>query len=320
MTPYRFFVQFRQDDKVEKIYVIAGPTASGKTGVAISLAKQIGGEVVSADSMQVYKGMDIGTAKTTISEREGIPHHMIDIVTPDVAFSAALYQQQARKVIADIKARGRVPILCGGTGFYINAVLRDINFLNDTSPYDNYFDKLAITHGFDYLHNLLAQADPAAAESIHPNNVKRVIRALNYNRETGQLFSSYNNAQKKQPDLFQAAFFVLNVERSILYDRINKRVGEMMDAGLVDEVSQLLSQGYHDNLVSMQGIGYKELIKYLNGNYSYENAIDFIQQNTRHYAKRQMTWFKNQNNNTIKINVDGKSVHDIAWEMMQHEL
>jgi len=301
---------------MQKIFVIAGATASGKTAVAIALAKKIDGEIISADSMQVYKHMNIGTAKPTISERKNIPHHMLDVVSPDVAYSAALYQQHARMAITDVHARGKIPILCGGTGFYINAVLRDISFTQDVAPVSGYFTKISASHGVAYLYDLLQETDPVSAEAIHPNNVKRVIRALSYNRETGKLFSKYNEIQKKQPDVYSAVFCVLSMDRSKLYDRINKRVGEMFAAGLVEEVAGLLESGYHPSLVSMQGIGYKETIEYIQGKHSRNQVIDKIKQNTRHYAKRQMTWFKNQNPDAIQISADGKSSYDIAREII----
>jgi len=303
---------------MQKIYVVAGATASGKTSVAIALAKEIGGEVISADSMQVYTGMDIGTAKPSMDERENIPHHMIDVVTPDMTYSAALYQQQARAAITDVQARGHIPILCGGTGFYINAVLRDIDFAKDANPHSEYYVQMAVSNGTGFLHDLLKKIDPASAEAIHPNNTKRVIRALSYNHETGQLFSQYNETQKKQPDVYSAVFCVLNMERSQLYERINRRVGEMFENGLENEVARLMAKGYHSGLVSMQGIGYKETIEYLQGNITRAQAIETIQQNTRHYAKRQMTWFKNQNPDAVVINIDGKSPVDIAREIMRH--
>jgi len=282
---------------MSSIYVIAGPTASGKTAVAVALAKLIGGEVVSADSMQIYRGMDIGTAKPTTKEKDGIPHHMIDIANPDELYSAARYQQEARAVIADIEARGGVPILCGGTGFYINAVLRDIHFADDCQddPLRDYYTQMAAELGAEYMHGLLEAADPAAAVAIHANNVKRVVRALSYCRATGQLFSQHNQVQKKQPSLYEAVFCCLDMDRALLYERINMRVHSMVEAGLVDEVAGLLAKGYIPDLVSMQGIGYKETVPYLRGECTLDDAISTIQQNSRHYAKRQMTWFRNQN-------------------------
>jgi len=304
---------------MEKIYVIAGPTASGKTAVAIALAKQINGEIISADSMQIYKGMDIGTAKPSKAEQDGIFHHMIDIVTPDTPYSAALYQQQARAIIKDVKAHGHAPVLCGGTGFYINAVLRDINFAQDgyADSFGEHFASIAEKEGPAHLHTLLQEADPAAADAIHPNNTKRIIRALSYNRETGKLFSGYNAAQKNQPEIYDTVFYCVNMDRPLLYQRINERVLAMFEAGLEDEVSGLLAQGCHPDLTSMQGIGYKETIQYCLGNCTRDEAISAIQQNSRHYAKRQMTWFRNQNPYATKIDVDGKIPDEIAREIIR---
>ena len=300
---------------MDKIYVIAGPTASGKTAAAISLAKLIGGEIISADSMQIYVGMDIGTAKPSETERDNIPHHMIDIVKPDIPYSAALYQQQARAVIKDVQTRGRVPILCGGTGFYINAVLRDVNFAQGNYESLGESDLLE-KEGPAYLYKMLQEVDPVAAEAIHPNNIKRITRALSYNQETGKLFSQHNAAQKKQPNLYDAVFCCLNIERPLLYQRINDRVLTMFEAGLEEEVSRLLAEGYHPSLVSMQGIGYKEMIQYFLGNCSRNEVISVIQQNSRHYAKRQGTWFRHQNPHAINIHADGKKPEEIAWEIV----
>ncbi|MCL2527551.1 MAG: tRNA (adenosine(37)-N6)-dimethylallyltransferase MiaA [Defluviitaleaceae bacterium] len=300
-----------------KICVVAGPTASGKTAVAVELAKLIGGEVISADSMQIYKGMDIGTAKPTAGERDNIPHHMIDIVNPDELYSAALYQKQTRDVINDVLARNRVPILCGGTGFYINAVLRDIDFAQDgdADPLRGYFSEIAAQKGLEYMHNLLQEIDPVAAEAIHPNNVKRVVRALSYCKETGQLFSQYNQTQKKQPDVYEAAFCCLKMDRELLYQRINQRVINMFAAGLEEEVAGLLAQGYGPSLVSMQGIGYKETVHFLQGGCTREEMVNIIQQNSRHYAKRQETWFRNQTPHAIYLQTSGGDAKEIAQEM-----
>ena len=296
---------------MERIFVVAGPTASGKTAVSIELAKFLGGEVISADSMQVYRGMDIGTAKPTMEERADIPHHMIDIVDPDVAYSVALFQRQAREVIAEVISRGKVPIVCGGTGFYINALLRDVRFgaaEMDLPPGDYYEE--------------LKAADPAAAEAIHPNNIKRVTRALSYIRATGQLFSEYNAAQKEQPWLYDAVFCYLDISRPVLYERINRRVLDMFNAGLLEEVAGLLAKGYHSGLVSMQGIGYKETIRYLQNELSLEDTVALIQQNSRKYAKRQVTWFKHQVPGAIQIPAENcpttKIASTIALKPIRH--
>jgi len=302
---------------MKEIYVIAGPTASGKSAVAVELAKLVNGEVVSADSMQIYKGMNIGTAKPSEEEKEGVPHHMIDIVNPDEPYSAALYQQQARTVIADIHSRNRTPILCGGTGFYINAVIYDIQFAQneDADPHVLYFTNMAATKGPDHIHKLLHAADPKAACAIHPNNIKRVIRALSYNQATGKLFSDYNSLQKKQPKVYKSVFVCLNMERQQLYKLIDQRAINMFKAGLENEVEGLMSQGYHKDLVSMQGIGYKEIIEYLLGNCTREDAISSIQQNSRHYAKRQITWFKHQNPYAVSMQAGVKMPMIIAQEI-----
>ncbi|MCL2571476.1 MAG: tRNA (adenosine(37)-N6)-dimethylallyltransferase MiaA [Defluviitaleaceae bacterium] len=300
---------------MKDIYVIAGPTASGKTAVAVELAKLVNGEIVSADSMQIYKGMDIGTAKPAEEEKDSIPHHMIDIVKPDEPYSAALYQQQARSIINDIHSRNQTPILCGGTGFYINAVIYDVQFAQDEDPHALYFADMAAKKGSNHIHSLLQATDPKAACAIHPNNIKRVIRALSYNRATGKLFSEYNALQKKQPEIYNSVFICLNMERQQLYDRINQRVLNMINAGLENEVERLISQGYHKDLVSMQGIGYKEIIKYFLGNCTREDAISNIQQNSRHYAKRQITWFKHQNPYAINMPAGVKIPEIIAQEI-----
>ena len=302
---------------MKKIYVIAGPTASGKTAVGVQLAHIIGGEVISADSMQIYKGMDIGTAKPTVAECEGIFHHMIDIVKPDVPYSAALYQQHARAAIDDVLARGKVPILCGGTGFYINAVLYDVQFAKEeeNDPFREHFMDMAANHGAAYLHAQLQAADPSAAMAIHAHNIKRVARALSYISTTGLLFSEYNEAQKIRPPVYEAAFCCLNINRQALYERINERVITMFDAGLATEVAGLLEQGYHPGLVSMQGIGYKETARYILGECTDDETIATVQQNSRHYAKRQMTWFRHQIPQAHVISAEGRTCVDIAREI-----
>ena len=291
-----------------KIIVIAGPTASGKTATAIALAHIIGGEIISADSMQIYQYMDIGTAKPTLNERENIPHHMIDIVKPDKPYSAALYQAQARIAIEGIHSHGKMPILCGGTGFYINAVLRDVDFtsVNDDQSREHFWN-IAENKGHEHLHTMLQKSDPAAALNIHPNNVKRVVRALSYYHTTGMLFSKYCLDQKKRQPMYETLFCSLSTDRESLYKRIDKRVLLMFDSGLVDEVAGLLESGYHPNLVSMQGIGYKETVKYITGHTSKPDTIATIQQNSRNYAKRQETWFRNQNTEAFQISTKDKS-------------
>ena len=283
------------------LHIIAGATASGKTAAAISLAKQLDGEVISADSMQIYKHMNIGTAKPTAEEMDGIPHHLLDVADPAGYFSVADYTKLATEAIRDIFSRGKTPILAGGTGFYINAVLYGTQFAeteNGQHEKDNQlreeYTKLAAQKGAEYLHKKLQAVDPAYALAVHPNNVKKVARALSFCETTGKLFSAHNASQKLAAPQYEFDFRLISMPREILYDRINKRVVTMWDAGLPDEVRGLLSRGYSPTLTSMQGIGYKETIPYVNGIQSKEETIAQIQQATRNYAKRQETWFRHQ--------------------------
>ena len=286
------------------LHIIAGPTAGGKTAAAIKLAKQINGEVVSADSMQIYKYMNIGTAKPTIEEMDGIPHHMLDVADPADYFSVANYTMLATKAINDIISRGKTPILAGGTGFYINAVIHGTSFTELTEQEEKLhetdnilreqYTKLAAEKGAAFLYSKLQAADPEYAKIVHPNNIKKVARALSFCKTTGKLFSAYNAQQKKSEAKYDINFTLLTLLRDELYDRINRRVIKMWAAGLPDEVSHLLSKGYHPQLTSMQGIGYKETIPYVNGEITKDEAIAQIQQNTRNYAKRQETWFRHQ--------------------------
>jgi len=302
------------------MYIIAGATATGKTAVALELAKKIGGEIISADSMQVYRGMNIGTAKPTIEEMAGIPHHLIDVVNPDEAFSVAQFQKMAQCAIEEIYRRGNVPILAGGTGFYINAVLYGANFPENNEHEEELrvqFTALAQEKGADFLHKKLTELDSAYAQTVHANNVKRVARALAYCEASGKLFSEYNRIQKEKKPLFNAEFYVLSTEREILYERINARTNTMFKAGLIDEVQNLLEKGYHKGLAAMQGIGYKETVQIICGEVSRKDAIDAIQQATRNYAKRQETWFKNQTSNASIINTEENSTKEIAEKIMK---
>lgn len=293
-----------------KLHVVAGPTASGKTSFAIELAKKIDGEVISADSMQVYKYMDIGTAKPTIEEMDGVAHHLIDIVPPNVSFSVAEYVGLANEAIDTIVSRGKTPILVGGTGFYINAVVKMTEFVNledghhekDSKLREEYIN-LAAEKGNIYLHEKLQNIDAAYAKIVHPNNVKKVVRALSFYETTGNLLSAHNASQKKGEVKYDLDFCILQLPREILYNRINDRVVSMWDKGLPQEVEELLNRGYHANLQAMQGIGYKETILYLAGRVSKEDTIAVIQQNTRNYAKRQETWFRNQVKDAYIVNV-----------------
>ncbi len=278
------------------LIILTGPTAVGKTELSIKLAKAVEGEIISADSMQVYKHMDIGTAKIKPSDMQGVTHYLIDELEPEEDFNVVRFQEYALKYMEDIYKRGKLPILVGGTGFYIQAVLNGIDF-KEAKEDNAYRDSLLIQaaeKGADYLHDQLKKVDPEAAKAIHPNNVKRVIRALEYHNQTGDLISAHNEEQKLKDSPYNFCYFVLNRDRKVLYDGINKRVDLMVEEGLVDEVKSLLEKGCTGNMVSMQGLGYKEIISYINGSCSLSEAINSIKQETRHFAKRQITWFKRE--------------------------
>lgn len=280
----------------EPLIILAGPTAVGKTGLSVKLAKAAGCEIISADSMQVYRHMDIGSAKIRREEMEGIPHHLIDCLNVDEEFHVVRFQQMARAAIQDIRRRGNIPLLVGGTGFYIQAVAWDIDFeenSQDTSIRQR-LEELAKTQGAEALHQMLAKRDPASAAIIHPNNVKRVIRALEYYEQTGSPISAHNEEQKERPSPYNLAYFVLNDNRSRLYQRIDARVDKMLADGLIEEVTRLKNMGCHRGMVSMQGLGYKEILDYLEGRMTLEEAVYILKRDTRHFAKRQLTWFKRE--------------------------
>ena len=278
------------------LIVLTGPTAVGKTALSIQLARRIGGEIISADSMQVYRHMDIGTAKIRLEEMDGVPHHLIDILEPTEDFNVVRFQALARAAAEDIYSRGKIPIVAGGTGFYIQAVTRDIDFTEaqQENTYRAELEKLAEEKGAEYLHERLREVDPASAESIHANNVKRVIRALEFYHQNGTPISEHNEEQKKQVSPYNLAYFVLNAPREILYERIDRRVDQMLEEGLVKEVEELKREGCHRGMVSMQGLGYKEILAYLEGEYPLEEAVRILKRDTRHFAKRQLTWFRRE--------------------------
>ena len=278
------------------LVILTGPTAVGKTHLSVELARRIGGEIISADSMQVYRGMDIGSAKVTAEEMQGVPHHLIDEFDPEDAFHVVLFQEYAKKYIREICARGRIPILVGGTGFYIQAVLYDIDFTENGSDtaYRDSLGRLAQEEGAQALHRLLQEVDPASAQAIHANNVKRVIRALEFYHETGQRISEHNEAERQKESPYRFAYFVLNDDRSELYRRIDLRVDAMMEQGLLDEVRTLRARGCTRDMVSMQGLGYKEMLDCLDGVYPLEEAVRILKRDTRHFAKRQLTWFRRE--------------------------
>ncbi len=288
----------------KRLIVISGPTAVGKSSIAVKLASEINGEIISADSMQVYKNMDIGTAKIKKEEMMGIPHHLIDIIEPEEDYNVTLFKNMAYKAIEDIRKRGRYPIIAGGTGFYIQSLLYDVDF-SDTSgtKYRESLFETAKEKGNGYLYEELIKCDPEAASYIHANDLKRVTRALEYYHETGKRISDHNNAEKNKEPVFDFCYFVLNIPRDELYERIDARVDAMIKAGLVGEVERLLDGGCKKGMVSMQGLGYKEIIEYLEGNISLDEAVRIIKRDTRHFAKRQLTWFKRERN-VIWINKD----------------
>lgn len=283
-------------EKKLPLVILTGPTAVGKTKLSVELAGRIGGEIISADSMQVYRGMDIGSAKVTKEEMQGIPHYLIDEFDPDEEFHVVKFQEYAKKYIRDIHSRGRIPILVGGTGFYIQAVLYDIDFTENGSDttYREELQEIADTKGPDVLHEMLRQVDPKSAEAIHANNVKRVIRALEYYQETGLPISEHNEEERAKDSPYQFAYFVLNDERERVYQNIDLRVDLMMEQGLIEEVQKLKDQGCTRDMVSMQGLGYKEILDYLDGVIPLEEAVRILKRDTRHFAKRQLTWFRRE--------------------------
>jgi tRNA dimethylallyltransferase len=294
--------------KKKPLIILTGPTAVGKTSLSIGLARAINGEIISADSMQIYKYMDIGTAKISPEEMEDVPHYLTSEFEPDEEFSVVKFQEYAKRYIKSIHERNKIPILVGGTGFYIQSVLYDICFDDNDSDnsYRRELEEIAKTKGSDYLHGLLIDIDPESAKLIHPNNTKRIIRALEYIKQTGQPISVHNKEQREKESPYNYCYFVINKDRARLYNSINQRVDIMISKGLIDEVKQLITMGYTKDMLSMQGLGYKEIIDYLEDNCSLDKAIEILKRNTRHYAKRQITWFKREKD-VIWINKDDYS-------------
>lgn len=284
------------ESEKKPLIVLTGPTAVGKTALSIGLAKAVGGEIISADSMQVYKYMDIGTAKITKDQMQGIPHYLVDELLPDEEFNVVVFQKKAKTYMEKIYENGHIPILVGGTGFYIQSVLYDIDFEaedNDTG-YRRGLEREAAQKGALWLHEQLKQVDQEAAEQIHANNVKKVIRALEFYHKTGQKISEHNKQQREKQSPYNFMYFVLDDDRNILYQRIENRIDQMLKDGLINEVHKLLSMGYTKQLVSMQGLGYKEIADYLQERISYEEAVYILKRDTRHFAKRQLTWFRRE--------------------------
>lgn len=282
---------------MEPLVIISGPTAAGKTKLSIELAKTIGGEIISADSMQVYKHLNIGSAKITQSEMEGIPHYLIDILDPFEEFNVATFKNLAQEAIEKIRRNGHIPIVVGGTGFYIQGLLYDIDFeksAGEISDIRKRLEEEAATLGPDYLFERLLKCDPESAKIIHKNNIKRVIRALEFFEETNEPISQHNEQMHQNISPYNFAYFVLTKDREILYRDIDKRVDIMLDKGLINEVNSLKDMGLSRNNNSMQGIGYKEILDYLDNITTLEEAIYILKRNTRHFAKRQLTWFRRE--------------------------
>lgn len=278
------------------LIILTGPTAVGKTAASIQLAKAVGGEIISADSMQIYRQMNIGTAKITPEEMQGVPHHLVDEIPPDTPFHVYEFKKMAEEAMRGIWGRGHIPVVAGGTGFYIQALLYDIDF-NPEENHHSYrvdLEELARVKGAEYLHDQLRSIDPFSAECIHPNNVKRVIRALEYYHETGTPISAHNQQQRAKNSPYDFIYIVLTMDRQKLYARINKRVEQMFEQGLLEEAEALIRQGCTSEMTSMQAIGYKELFPYFEGKISREEAMEQIQKDTRHFAKRQLTWFRRE--------------------------
>ena len=284
------------ENKKKPLVILTGPTAVGKTEISIKLAKAINGEIISADSIQVYKHFDIGSAKVTKEEMDGVKHYLIDVLEPDEEFNIYVFKKLALEAIEEIYAKGKVPIIAGGTGFYIQALLYDIEFSEEEGDktYRHMLEKKADEEGVSVIHNMLKEVDPEAANEIHENNLKRVIRALEYYHETGMRISEHNKEQRQKESPYNFRYYVLNMDREKLYSRINLRVDIMAENGLVDEVKKLKEMGYGKELNSMQGIGYKEIRDYVDGVYDYDTAIETLKKNTRNFAKRQITWFKRE--------------------------
>ncbi len=278
------------------LVIIAGPTAVGKTELSIGLAKAAGGSIISADSMQVYRHMDIGSAKVTREQMQGIPHYLIDVLEPEEEFNVSLFKEMAAAAIGEIRAAGRIPIVCGGTGFYIQALLYDVDFAEQPpdAAYRESLAKIAREEGLGRLHEMLREVDPESAAAIHENNQKRVTRALEYHHLTGEKISEHNARQRGKDSPYNFAYFVITDDRDAIYKKIDSRVDEMVRDGLLDEVRGLKERGISRDAASMQGLGYKQMLSCLDGERSLDDAISAVKRETRHYAKRQLTWFRRE--------------------------
>ena len=300
------------------LLIIAGPTASGKSAAAVEMAKRLNGAVISADSMQVYRGMDIGSAKVTPEEMQGVEHYLIDCVDPTENWNVVRFQQMAAAAAAQIAQEGKLPILCGGTGFYIQALLYHIDFtpVSEDDSYRQMLGEIAQTQGPEKLHAMLALKDPASAAAIHPNNVKRVIRALEFLRQSGQQISEHNARERERESAYNTVFIVLHMDRQELYRRIDARVDRMMAQGLVEEVQRLRDMGLTSQDVSMQGLGYKQILEYMEGKYDLAEAVRIIKRDTRHFAKRQLTWFRREKDVTW-VDTGRYSSQEQLWDALE---
>ena len=282
-------------EKKPPLLILTGPTAVGKTALSIALAKEVQGEIISADSMQVYRHMDIGSAKITREEMCGVPHYLVDCLNPEEEFNIYIFQQMAKKAMEQIYANGHIPIIVGGTGFYIQSIVYDIQFEEEEDDgIRQKYETLLEEKGEEYLHQLLENVDPVSAEKIHTHNVKRTIRALEFFEKNQYPISQHNEQERQRSSPYDFRYFVLTDDRQKLYDRIELRVDSMIQNGLVEEVKHLKEMGCHRNMVSMQGLGYKEILDYLDGEISLEEAVYRIKRDTRHFAKRQLTWFRRE--------------------------
>lgn len=308
----------------QNLVIISGPTAVGKTSLSIKLAKMINGSIISADSMQVYKGMDIGSAKITKDEMQDVKHYLIDVLEPEDEFSIAVFNQYAKNDISYIVNEGKIPIITGGTGFYIQSLLYDIDF-NETASedfeYRQELSELADLNGNEFIHDMLKKVDIKSATAIHPNDIKRVIRALEFYKRTGTKISEHNETQRNNESPYNFKYFVINEDRRLLYENIDKRVDIMIEKGLVDEVIKLKERGLSINNVSMQGLGYKEVLDYLDGKITLDEAIYIIKRDTRHFAKRQITWFKREKDvtwiNKEEFSFDDTKILDFMKEQLK---
>lgn len=302
------------------LIIITGPTAVGKTAVSVELALRINGEIISADSMQVYKGMDVGTAKIREEEKKGVPHHLIDIIEPDEEFNVTIFKELSEKCINDILSRGKVPIIAGGTGFYIQSVLYDVEFTDfneeKRAEIRNMLDDTLEQKGIDFMFEKLKEADPEYAAVIHKNNIRRVLHGLEFNILTGGKLSEHNEEQRERTSPYNFLYCVLNDDRAKVYGRINNRVDQMLREGLADEVRELLNKGYDRGLQSMQGLGYKEMADYLSGDCTLEAAVELLKRDTRHFAKKQLTWFKRERV-TVELNRESLETNE---KMLEHIL